>query len=227
MYTLLIRAGERYTISKRVQRWLEFVLIFCGLPVVAMVFGHLTQGLIIPLLLVLSFYCICTLWRDPKFKRKRLGKLRDLAKHSKHLHLGFTAWSVWVVLLVWWFLPQLFLSLPTEQPYSWLSTLFIYPFLSVIPQELIFRTFFFHRYKQLFPHKLLRIVASAACFALAHAFYGNWVAVVVAAIGGLLFGMTYAMTKSTLVVVIQHSAWGLLLFTVGLGNYFNSALLGN
>jgi uncharacterized protein len=213
--------------AKNLSRWLEFTVLFCALPLMAIVFREQTITLLIPALFVIAGFCIWKLVKDVDFKRKRLGRLSDLSKFKRHIHLGFTAWSLVVVGLSWLLLPELFLSLPLQQPYMWFSTIFVYPILSVIPQELIFRTYFFHRYKKLFPGKMLRIVVSAFCFALAHAFYGNWVAVVVAAIGGLLFGLTYALTKSTLIVVIQHSAWGLLLFTVGIGNYFNSAMVGN
>lgn len=191
-----------------------------------MLFREQALTMVIPLIMTAGLYCGYVLWQDPKFKRKRLGKIKDLRKHSSHLHRSFTVWSLFIVVLAWWLLPKLFLSLPAEQPLVWLSTLLIYPLLSVIPQELIFRTFFFHRFKKIFRSKMLRIVISTLCFALAHCFYGNWIAVAVSAAGGLLFGLTYVATRSTLVVVVQHSAWGLLLMTVGIGNYFNTDMIG-
>ena len=116
--------------------------------------------------------------------------------------------------------PQLLFLLPLEHTQLWLGTLLIYPICSVVPQEIIFRTFFFHRYKGIIPSKQARCLLSSASFALAHAIYGNWLAVLLSGIAGLLFGYRYLTTRSTLVVVVEHSIWGSYLFTVGIGIYF-------
>ncbi|WP_416306361.1 lysostaphin resistance A-like protein [Neptunicella sp. SCSIO 80796] len=211
--------------SERYKRWMEFLLLFCLLPVLLIANRDYLVSFVIPCLVIAGGYCSAVLWADPKFKRKRLGRLSDVRKYRQYLHLSFTLWVAIVTLVCWYWMPSLFLSLPLQQPYLWLVTLLLYPLLSVIPQELIFRTFFFHRFKKLFPAKILRVGVSSLCFSMLHGLYGNWIAVIVSAAGGLLFGLTYANTKSTLIVVIQHSAWGLLLLTIGVGNYFNSDML--
>ncbi|WP_438865249.1 CPBP family glutamic-type intramembrane protease [Neptunicella sp.] len=212
-------------LNKRFSRWLEFLLLFCLIPAVLIANRTALISLVIPCLIVVGGYCGAVLWFDPKFKRKRLGRLSDVRKYRQYLHVSFTFWGLIVVFACWYGMPDLFLSLPIQQPYIWLTTLLLYPILSVIQQELIFRTFFFHRFKQLFPGKTLRVALSTLCFSMLHSLYGNWIAVTVSALGGLLFGLTYLNTKSTLIVVIQHSAWGLLLLTSGVGNYFNSDML--
>ena len=116
-----------------------------------------------------------------------------------------------------WFL------LPRNSFHDWLMLLLMYPLLSVVPQELIFRTYFFHRYKRIMPNKTVRIMVSATVFALAHIVYANWVAVLLAFIGGLLFSFTYAQSRSTFVCVIEHSLWGLWMFTLGIGQYLDSS----
>lgn len=108
-------------------------------------------------------------------------------------------------------------TLPRENLTDWLMLLLLYPLLSVIPQELIFRTYFFHRYKRIMPSKWLRIIISASVFALAHIVYANWVAVSLAFIGGLLFAYTYAQSRSTFACVLEHSLWGIWMFTLGMG----------
>ncbi len=72
------------------------------------------------------------------------------------------------------------------------------------------------------PKKAVRIVVSASVFALAHIVYANWTAVALAFLGGLLFAYTYAKSRSTVVCVIEHSLWGLWMFTLGIGSYLDS-----
>ena len=109
---------------------------------------------------------------------------------------------------------------------NWLMLIVLYPLVSVLPQELIFRTYFFHRYKKIIPDKRWRILLSAFTFSLAHLIYDNWIAVALAFVGGLMFAYTYAYTRSTLVCVLEHSVWGLWLFTLGLGQYLDAGAIG-
>lgn len=112
-----------------------------------------------------------------------------------------------------------FLHWPLNEPWMWVATLLIYPVVSVIPQEIIFRTYFFHRYKKILPSKYARWALSTFVFGLAHLVYGNWIAVVISWFGGAIFGYRYMQTNSTPVVVIEHAIWGSFLFTIGLGSY--------
>ena len=96
--------------------------------------------------------------------------------------------------------------------------LFIYSFFSVYPQELIYRTFYFQRYKSLFKSKVLLIFLNAVVFCLAHIFFQNTFVLILTFLGGLLFALTYQKTKSTLLVSIEHAIYGCWLFTVGMGN---------
>ena len=96
----------------------------------------------------------------------------------------------------------------------------VYPLFSVTAQELLYRAFFFQRYQRLFPSPHLRLLVSVAVFGWAHVFMGNLLAVVLSTLGGLLFDLTYLQTKSLLVCVIEHAAYGCLIFTVGLGEFF-------
>lgn len=120
---------------------------------------------------------------------------------------------------IYWLAPDLLFSLPSQQMQFWLITLALYPIVSVIPQELIFRTFFFHRYKHIIPSKNIRWLLSTFSFALCHLVYGNWIAVALAAVGGAIFGYRYITTRSTLVVIIEHTLWGSYIFTIGIGVY--------
>ncbi len=95
--------------------------------------------------------------------------------------------------------------------------LLVYTFLSVWPQEIIYRTFFFKRYEELFRSKSLFIFVNAILFSLAHLFFRNTLVIVLTFIGGLIFGFTYLKFRSTALVSIEHALYGNWLFTVGMG----------
>ena len=95
-----------------------------------------------------------------------------------------------------------------------------YPVLSVVPQEIIFRAFFFHRYSSLFAHRRVIILINGALFAFAHILFRNWVAVIGSFVVGLLWAMTYLESRSLLVVSIEHALYGNFVFTLGIGYYF-------
>jgi membrane protease YdiL (CAAX protease family) len=109
-------------------------------------------------------------------------------------------------------------GLPRSQPVLWAIIMVAYPLLSAYPQELIFRGFLFHRYGRAFG-PAGTIVASAAAFGFAHVFFHNWFAVIASTVGGVLFALRYARSRSLLAATIEHGLYGVLLFTVGLGQF--------
>jgi len=118
------------------------------------------------------------------------------------------------------FAPERWLELPTRHPGRWAVLLALYPALSVVPQELVFRAYFFHRYGALLGNPARQALVSALVFGLAHAFYGHWLTVALSGLGGLCFAWTFLRTGSLALVVLEHSGYGLLLFTLGLGRLF-------
>lgn len=111
---------------------------------------------------------------------------------------------------------QLFIVLRTK-PILWVVILFVYSLLSVYPQEILYRTFFFQRYQSLFKNENLFIFINAIIFSLGHLFFKNALVIVLTFLGGLLFAFTFNKTKSTLLVSIEHAIYGCWLFTVGMG----------
>lgn len=95
--------------------------------------------------------------------------------------------------------------------------LFVYSVLSVWPQEVIYRTFYFERYQRLFQSRPLLIFLNAIVFSLAHIFFRNTLVLVLTFIGGILFALTYIKVRSTTLVSIEHALYGNWLFTVGMG----------
>ncbi|RIA56172.1 CPBP family intramembrane glutamic endopeptidase [Dichotomicrobium thermohalophilum] len=129
--------------------------------------------------------------------------------------------------------PWAYLSLPTQRTDLWIMIMALYPFLSALPQELLFRALFFERYGVLFgwhgDHARvpwLAIFVNSLCFGLAHLFYWNWVAVGLTAVGGLAFAYAYTRLNSFPLAFLMHVAAGQLIFTLGLGLFFYHGAIG-
>ena len=141
-------------------------------------------------------------------------------REVRRVGLQFGCATFLLTLYVHYLDPKGFLALPQHKPWFWGMIVFTYPFLSVLPQELFFRGFFFHRYGELLPSRASRVLVSALAFGFAHVFYGNAIAVGLSSIGGVLFGWTFARTRSISLVTVEHALYGVALFTVGLGHHF-------
>ena len=96
----------------------------------------------------------------------------------------------------------------------------LYPALSVYPQELVFRSFLFHRYAPVFGEGPGMVAASAAAFGYVHIIFGNWFSVAASGVGGWLFASRYLRSRSLFTASVEHSLYGILIFTIGLGRYF-------
>ena len=118
---------------------------------------------------------------------------------------------------VWLVAPQHLFFVPLKNPLLFIFILLVYSLLSVWPQEILYRTFFFKRYEGLFKTPQLLVFINAIVFCLAHLFFRNTLVLVLTFIGGILFGLTYLKFRSTTLVTIEHALYGNWLFTVGMG----------
>jgi membrane protease YdiL (CAAX protease family) len=116
--------------------------------------------------------------------------------------------------------PQGLFFLPRARPALWLAIILLYPIFSVYPQEVMYRTFFFHRHGGLLPGPRARILVNAALFGWAHVIVHNLVAMLLTVVGGALFALTYQRSRSTLLVSAEHALYGAFVFTVGIGGMF-------
>jgi membrane protease YdiL (CAAX protease family) len=201
----------------------EFVLLFIALPL-AYRFSPL-QAPPLPLLWLVSAYALGQLLRDPRFRRAQLWNAAKLPACLGVILIFFTISALALWLAVRRFAPQLQWSLVREHPLFWMLVMVAYPVLSVYPQGLLYRAFFFQRYTSLFPSKWTMIFASAAAFAFLHIIFHNWVAVSLTFAGGLLFALRYAETASLAASSFEHALYGCWLFTVGLGPFFFHATI--
>lgn len=196
----------------------ELLLLFAGLPL-AYLLGWLPSQVIV-LLLPVAVYCLVVLLTDRTFDRQQLWNLRSAQRELPVILIRFLIAALGIGICVWFFAPHQFFNFPRSNPGLWALVMIAYPLLSVYPQELIFRSFFFHRYRIIFPHERLLIAKNAGAFGLMHAVFENWIAVGLSVVGGWLFATTYARTRSTAAVLIEHALYGCLIFTIGLGIFF-------
>lgn len=203
---------------RRLRLAAELFLLFALLPLL-----YVFDVLKLPVLLILALFalaCAVILLRDATFDRKVLwnsaglrGRWRVMLRQFL-LHAAIIAAGAYVLDR-----DSLF-ALVRRAPALWALIMFLYPLVSVYPQELIYRTFFFHRYRELFPARWSLIAASAVAFGFMHIVFENALAVALTLAGGWLFAHTYERSRSLLAVAVQHALYGCFIFTIGLGWYF-------
>ena len=194
----------------------EFLLFFVFIPFIT---AEFLEGWwkVVPLLLIAVFF-IALLLKDPEFDKGIITRF-----DSDSFRKSIPRIIVISILLVWftfWIFPHLFFQYPMEHFYAYLLTFFLYPVVSVLPQEIIYRVYFFHRYREIVPEKYLLMLSNAIIFGLTHFIYGNWVAPIATFLVSWIFIFNYLKSKSLLNVSLEHYIYGLIMFTVGFGHFF-------
>lgn len=206
------------SVSRRVWLGIEFCLLFFGVPLWIFLdddFVHPSM-IVLPVLLFLFLY----LRRHPDFKFRELIKWglnsKDLLRHT------LIVLTVFFFLLgsVYVFIPDKLFNLPRGNAFVWMMLSLFYPIFSAYGQEIIYRTFLFKRYHDLFVSPRLLITASAVAFSFVHIVYYSPVSLILTLIGGFYLAYTYHKTQSVLFVAVLHGLMGNIVFAVGLGEYF-------
>lgn len=194
----------------------EMVVIFLLLP--SLIYFWSPHPLL-PFLWILAMICGAILLKDKSFDRKTLWRYKPAISYQA-LFIQIILVSVFSVAIIYLIQPALLFSLIKTNALLWLLVIILYPLLSVYPQELIYRSFFFHRYRGLITNDKLMIVTNALLFGYMHIIFHNWVAVILTTLGGLYFASIYQRSHSILFVSIVHAIYGNLVFTLGLGEFF-------
>lgn len=205
---------------------LEFLALYLGVPA-AMAFA-LPPSAMWPVMFAatgLSFLLLRResgfAWRSALGVPDRAGWIWTVAIGAVCLLLGGAVVAVTA--------PEALFVLPLEATGLWAMIMLFYPPLSALPQEIIFRTLFFARHARLFPSPAMAIAANGAVFGLAHAFLGNWIAVVLSGLGGAVFALAYLRAgprRGLLTVTAMHAAAGCALFTAGMGVFLYHGFAG-
>ena len=193
----------------------ESLILFVGIPLT--IVSSINVVIKISLLLLGFLYVVCVLLIVEKNKFKISENLNwqrfwQLTTLKFLVIVGLTTIYVYI-----YDVDHLF-GIVRHKPLSWAAFSVAYCAYSVYPQELIFRTFFFQRYRQFIQSEEIFILINAAVFSFAHIIFKNGLVILITFLGGLLFGFTFTKTKSTILVSIEHAIYGCWLFTVGMGS---------
>ncbi|GLX85676.1 hypothetical protein tloyanaT_19280 [Thalassotalea loyana] len=202
-------------------RMTEFIVVFIGIPLCLWLTKGYFAPYLLPILSCLGVGCAWLLYIDGKLAKQWRRAKNINWPQLKPVILTFLLFALFISLYVWLVSEQLSLNTPLLLSSGWLLILVLYPLFSVIPQEIIYRTFLFHRYKLLFPSKKVRVLVSSLSFGFGHVIYGSLLVVLLSIIAGFLFSYRYFSSGNTAIVIIEHSLWGLFLFAFNIGALFS------
>lgn len=195
---------------------LELLFLFIGIPILYyfdFIPGHKSLPLLIVFITALVFLLTST-----KFNRKELGF--NNFSGWRGLIIRMAIGTLLILLATITFIPEALFYLPKNNPLLWAMIMVFYPLWSAFTQELMYRPFFFFRYQSIFGNKKILAIANGMLFGFLHFIFGNWIAVIGAAIVGTIWAFSYQKHKSLMAVAIEHAFIGNMLYTIGLGQYF-------
>jgi len=193
---------------------IEFFLIFIFLPTI--LFFIPDTKLIFTTLYIVFFFSLWKIKKDNNFNFPRLKNKPDW----KFVFLYFLIFSLLGFFYTSLVDKSLFFVFPKENPKIWLLVIIFYPLFSVIPQEFIYRVFFFQRYKNILSTNLfIKYFINSFVFSYAHIVFQNYHALIITALVSPIFYYSYKR-KSFLTCILVHSIGGIIIFTYGLGKFF-------
>jgi membrane protease YdiL (CAAX protease family) len=214
-------SNARPSPARRIRLAAELALLFIAAP---LGMDWLVHGEKIPIfvaLLPVLVVALILLAADPTFHiRRELARgfgWRTLLSIAAIFVAGGAAATLWIT----HHHPSWFLEFPTNRPQTYTRIMILYPLFSVAAQELLYRSFYFHRFGPLFgDQRWLGVILNGLLFGFAHIVMESTFAILATAAGGLLLAVRYAMTRSYWAVFLEHTIWGWLVFTIGLGRFF-------
>ncbi|MEZ5690324.1 MAG: type II CAAX endopeptidase family protein [Rickettsiales bacterium] len=200
----------------------ELAFSFAVLPSLLSIYK--VRSLIYSVLVALSIICFIILKKYYNYSFTKDLNLRAVNRRFiKELFPRILTVYLTLFFFTYLVIPAKLFSFPTERPSVWFIVMIWYPLFSVLPQEFLYRSYFYHRFKVLFSKRYLWIV-SGVLFGWAHIILQNWVAISFTVIGGLFFARTYERTQSLAAAIFEHALYGCWVFTLGLGVYFYHGL---
>lgn len=199
--------------------WLELCLLFIALPFLLSL--GTPAALRRSVLFIACFYALFRLrgkvnWRW-LWGRPWQGWWRGPVIRGAIAAAGLLCW-------VLFFDKGEFLNFPRQRPFLWLVVMILYPVLSVVPQEIIYRVFIFSGHRNALPTMGLRVLVSAVLFGWLHVIYAGYFAIFSSALAGLAIGVSYNLHEgkkgAIWPIILEHALYGQLVFTLGLGKYF-------
>jgi len=196
----------------------ELLVIYCAAPLLLRRISN--RFALLSALWLGTVYALVILRHAPGFNSRSLWNPQPLAQAIPGILALFAFAAAVIAFAVWKLHRQRLFAFPRSHPLLWTAILLLYPVLSVYPQGVVYRAFFFQRYQPLFPSPVALILASGVAFAFAHIIFRNKWSLVLTFAAGILFAWRYESTNSLFVSCFEHTLYGCYMFTVGLGGLF-------
>ena len=191
----------------------ELVFLFIAIPLLLLIDmpSFVKVGLVISCLI----YVLYISYKEKLYDLKGMFNFKKTP--WKLIFLRFFILALLLLGLMYFFKPDLLFTMAKQRPDIWILFVLIYSFLSVIPQELIYRSYFFLRNKSILKEGFSAILLNAFVFSFAHIILWNHWVLILTFVGGLLFAATYKKSDSIIATSIEHALYGSWLFTIGIG----------
>ena len=209
--------GPIDAVAPRTLLWIEFALLYVGAPLAIALF--LPPDQMFTALFLFMLAGLILLWRTGGYEWRGLIRGR-LMPWWEVLGIAIATLISGLVVL-YLSRPEAIFAMVRQRPEFLLVIWCLYPLLSALPQELIFRPLFFHRYGGLMPAGNAAIAINAAIFSFAHLMYWSWVVAILTFCGGWIFARAY-LRHGFPAAWMLHAVAGNVLFAVGMGYYFYS-----
>lgn len=196
---------------------LEMLLLFAGVPFVFLL--PIAVQIKVGLFLLAAIYVIIIAIRERKKKVFQTRNCNQIVVFQKIL-LRLAIIVIGTITVLYFTNKEDLFNVISTKPLLWLQFSGVYLLASVIPQELLYRTFFVKRYQTIFSNETALIITNALLFSLGHIWFKSAIVLAFTFIGGILFIKTYLHSKSIIIVTIEHALYGIWLYTVGYGALF-------
>jgi hypothetical protein len=205
----------------------ELILLFGCIPLSLLALRSSgIRVLPLPVLWLASGLCLYFLWQ----RKGRLGQVAARTEDDRpdrqgvliELVVSIAVCTILLLALYPLISNEQMFRFPRERPLVWVIVLVLYPLLSVVPQGIVFRRWFFARYRPSLGNGWRMILVGAVCFGFPHILFGNVVAPLVTFVGGLLFMRVFLRTGSGWLADLQHAVLGDVAFTIGYGQWLYS-----
>ena len=201
-------------------RVFELIALFYGIPIaIALIRASGMRLSPLPVLWVAAILCAVLLWRSRKPNPSSQNSFDALKAGLPGVLLRVSVCSLALFAIAIVFIPESLFAFPRRAPVVWVIIMIAYPLLSVVPQGIVFRQWFFQRYQDLLGNGSWMLLVGAVTFGFAHIAFGNWVAPVLTTIGGLIFMRTFMKSRSATLANIEHALFGDIVFTLGYGEW--------
>ena len=214
------RSTPRSSSAGRLRLTGEFALFYVVAPLVTAVM--LPPRWMFPMLGTVTLVGIVLLAATPGFRWRELVGGAGRISWKLVLAVGLGTLFLGYLLLSLTY-PEARWLMVRQNPSLMVMIALLYPLVSALPQEIVFRPLFFRRYEAILTRRTdAAILMNAAVFSFAHLMYWSWIVAGMTFVGGLIFAYSYRVRSNFPEAVIAHSIAGIVIFALGLGVLFYS-----